>query len=185
MLRGKDGTRFVEVDARGRVVRQAGARPDRLPEAGPTLHTNIDLDLQRFTATLFGDSLQGGAVAMDPKTGAVLALHSAPSYDPNDFIGGISSAKYQALLQRSAEAAVQQGAAGRVPAGVDVEARDRDHRAQAASSGWTTACRSRARGSYQFGNRPLPLLGEARPRQRSRWRRRSRSRATSTSTSSA
>jgi len=89
-LRGEEGSRFVEVDARGRVVRQAGARPDRPPVAGPDLHTSIDLDLQRFTASLFDSTMQGGAVALDPTTGAVLAFHSAPIYDPNDFIGGIS-----------------------------------------------------------------------------------------------
>jgi penicillin-binding protein 2 len=88
-LRGREGTRFVEVDARGRVVREAGAREDILPEAGPPLTTSVDMDLQTFVAHLFGDSLQGGAVALDPTSGAVLALYSAPSFDPNRFIGGI------------------------------------------------------------------------------------------------
>ena len=88
-LRGREGTRFVEVDARGRVVREAGARQDLRAEAAEALKTNIDMDLQRYVAQLFGDSVQGGVVALDPATGAVLALHSAPSYDPNRFIGGI------------------------------------------------------------------------------------------------
>jgi penicillin-binding protein 2 len=88
-LRGKEGSQFVEVDARGRIVRQEGARADLPPVAGPPLYTNIDMDLQRVAAGVFGDSLQGGVVAMDPKTGAVLALYSAPSWDANRFIGGI------------------------------------------------------------------------------------------------
>ncbi|HZS59191.1 MAG TPA: penicillin-binding protein 2 [Gemmatimonadaceae bacterium] len=88
-LRGREGTRFVEVDARGRVVREAGARQDLLPEGAQPLYTNIDLDLQEYTVGLFGDTLQGGAIALDPATGAVLALHSAPTFDPNRFIGGI------------------------------------------------------------------------------------------------
>jgi len=96
-LRGREGVRFVEVDALGRVVREAGARQDLLPQAGPPLYTNIDLDLQRYTASIFGDSLQGGAIALDPKTGAVLALYSAPSYDPNEFIGGIPSDVWKRL----------------------------------------------------------------------------------------
>jgi penicillin-binding protein 2 len=87
-LRGKEGTRFVEVDARGRVVREAGARQDILPEAPAPLYTNIDLDLQRFVSQLM-DTLQGGVIALEPTTGEVLALHSAPSFDPNRFIGGI------------------------------------------------------------------------------------------------
>ncbi|HUO52218.1 MAG TPA: penicillin-binding protein 2 [Gemmatimonadaceae bacterium] len=96
-LRGRDGSRFVEVDARGRVVREEGARADLAPVSGPALMTNIDLDLQRYVAGIFGDSLQGGAIALDPTTGAVLALYSAPTYDPNQFVGGISPELWKAL----------------------------------------------------------------------------------------
>ena len=97
LLRGKEGSQFVEVDARGRIVRNSGAQEDQIPEAGPDLHTNIDLDLQRFVAGIFGDSLQGGAVAIDPQTGGVLALYSAPSFDGNRFIGGVSVQYYDSL----------------------------------------------------------------------------------------
>jgi penicillin-binding protein 2 len=96
-LRGKEGTHFVEVDARGRVVGEAGGRGDIAPESPDPLYTNIDLDLQRFAASLFGDTLQGGVMAMDPKTGEVLAIHSAPSFDPNRFIGGVSTQYYSQL----------------------------------------------------------------------------------------
>ena len=88
-LRGKEGARFVEVDARGRVVREGGGRPDLLPEGAKPLYTNIDLRLQLLADSLFGDTLQGGLIAMDPKSGGVLAIHSAPSFDPNRFVGGI------------------------------------------------------------------------------------------------
>jgi penicillin-binding protein 2 len=96
-LRGKEGTHFVEVDARGRVVGEAGGRGDITPESPDPLYTNIDMDLQRFAASLFGDTLQGGVMAMDPKTGEVLAIHSAPSFDPNRFIGGVSTQYYSQL----------------------------------------------------------------------------------------
>ncbi len=96
-LRGKEGSQFVEVDARGRIVRSSGARQDLVPVAGPNLKTNIDLDLQRFVAGIFGDSLQGGAVAIDPNTGGVLALYSAPSWDGNRFIGGIPAVYWDSL----------------------------------------------------------------------------------------
>ncbi|HEX7937766.1 MAG TPA: penicillin-binding protein 2, partial [Gemmatimonadaceae bacterium] len=95
-LHGREGSRFVEVDARGRVVREEGAQ-ERKPVQADSLQTNIDLDLQLYTAKLFGDSLVGGAVAMIPQTGEVLALYSAPSYDPNEFIGGVSFAYYDSL----------------------------------------------------------------------------------------
>ncbi len=97
-LRGREGSRFVEVDARGRVVREVGAREDLEPQQGKPLYTNIDLDLQEYVAHLFGDSLTGGAVALEPRTGAVLALYSAPSWDPNRFVGGVSIAYYDSLL---------------------------------------------------------------------------------------
>ena len=97
ILRGKEGSQFVEVDARGRIVKNAGARQDLAPVAGPDLHTNIDMDLQRYVAGIFGDSLQGGAVAIDPQTGGVLALYSAPSWDGNRFIGGIPAAYWDSL----------------------------------------------------------------------------------------
>ncbi len=98
VLRGKEGSQFVEVDARGRVVKGAGgARPDLTPVAASPLYTNIDMDLQRFVAGIFGDSLQGGAVALDPATGAVLAIYSAPSWDANRFIGGIPAQYWDSL----------------------------------------------------------------------------------------
>jgi penicillin-binding protein 2 len=97
ILRGKEGSQFVEVDARGRIVRQAGARQDLIPEAAKPMKTNIDLDLQRFVAGIFADSLQGGAVAIDPETGGVLALYSAPTWDANRFIGGIPAQYWDSL----------------------------------------------------------------------------------------
>ena len=88
-LHGREGVRYDEVDARGRPVRGVGPRSDLDPLGAPPLKTNIDIDLQKFTVSIFGDSLQGGAIALDPKTGGVLALYSAPSFDPNRFTGGI------------------------------------------------------------------------------------------------
>ena len=96
-LRGREGVRYVEVDARGRVVRDAGARAEQAPEAAKPLRTNIDMDLQRYVVSLLGDSLRAGVVAIDPTDGAVLALHSAPSYDPNRFVGGIPADYWREL----------------------------------------------------------------------------------------
>jgi penicillin-binding protein 2 len=97
VLRGTEGSQFVEVDARGRIVRQTNARADLLPVAAPPLYTNIDMDLQRYAAGIFGDTLQGGVVALDPKTGAVLALVSAPGWDGNRFVGGIPAQYWDSL----------------------------------------------------------------------------------------
>ena len=96
-LRGREGTRFVEVDARNRVVRSAGARPDIPAVAGQPLYTSIDLDLQTYIHSLFGDTLSGGVVAMDPRSGGMLAIYSSPAVDPNRFIGGVSLSYYDSL----------------------------------------------------------------------------------------
>ena len=117
LLRGKEGSQFVEVDARGRIVRTAGARQDLTPVAAPPLYTNIDLDLQRYIANIFGDSLQGGAVAIDPKTGGVLALYSAPTWDANRFIGGIPAQYWDSLRNDPRRPLYNKALQGRYPPG--------------------------------------------------------------------
>ncbi|MBK6455726.1 MAG: penicillin-binding protein 2 [Gemmatimonadetes bacterium] len=114
-LRGTEGSRYVEVDARGRVVRDAGSRPDREATAAPALQTNIDLDLQRFVASYLADSLVGGVVAIEPQSGAVLAIHSSPAYDPNRFIGGIPAPYYRELLNNPGRPLLNKAIQGRYP----------------------------------------------------------------------
>jgi penicillin-binding protein 2 len=114
-LRGQEGSRYVEVDARGRVVREQGAREDLLPVAGKALKTNIDLDLQRFVAALLGDSIVAGVVALDPATGAVLALHSSPAFDPNRFIGGIPTSYWRELSDDPRRPLYNKALQGRYP----------------------------------------------------------------------
>ena len=114
-LRGREGYRFVEVDARGRVVGEAGARADQEPVPGPNLQTNVDLDLQRFVMRYFADSLQGAVVAMDPKTGGVLALYSGPSYDPNRFTGGIPKSYWDSLNTNPKRPLYNKAIQGRYP----------------------------------------------------------------------
>jgi penicillin-binding protein 2 len=96
-LRGKDGVRFVEVDAMGRTVRDQGVAPPLEPEPGETIRTSLDLSLQRFVMEVFPRNRRGAVVVLDPRTGEVLAMYSAPSYDPNAFIGGIDPELWQAL----------------------------------------------------------------------------------------
>jgi penicillin-binding protein 2 len=88
-LRGRDGVRFVEVDALGRTVRDEGVAPALAPVPGRTVQTTLDIALQRFVAELFPAARRGAVVVLDPRTGEVLTLYSSPSYDPNAFIGGI------------------------------------------------------------------------------------------------
>ncbi len=96
-LSGADGVRFVEVDALGRVVREQGAAPSLAAVPGQVIRTTIDLGLQRFVASAFPAGRRGAVVAMDPRTGDILALYSAPAYDPNAFVGGVDPAYWRSL----------------------------------------------------------------------------------------
>jgi penicillin-binding protein 2 len=96
-LRGKDGVRFVEVDAMGRTVRDQGVAPPLEPEPGETIRTSLDLGLQRFVAEIFPAGRRGAVVVLDPRTGDILAMYSAPPFDPNAFIGGIEPELWQRL----------------------------------------------------------------------------------------
>jgi penicillin-binding protein 2 len=98
-LRGRDGERFVEVDALGRSVRDAGVGQALDPEQGESIRTTIDIDLQRFVAEGFPAGKRGSVMVMDPATGEVLALYSSPAYDPNAFIGGVDPELWSKLSQ--------------------------------------------------------------------------------------
>lgn len=92
-LRGRAGNREIEVNAAGRVMRELG-RIEGTP--GADLQLTIDAGLQNFVqARLSGES--AAAVIMDTQNGDVLALSSAPSFDPNLFVRGISVADYRTL----------------------------------------------------------------------------------------
>jgi penicillin-binding protein 2 len=96
-LQGTPGVRYVEVDARGRVVGDfAGVTADPA-KPGRDLHLNLDLELQQWIRHIWPDSMAGAVVALDPADGGVLALYSAPTFDPNEFVGGISSQVWDTL----------------------------------------------------------------------------------------
>ncbi|MBI3081752.1 MAG: hypothetical protein HYY94_02340, partial [Gemmatimonadetes bacterium] len=98
-LRGKDGERFLEVDALGRSVREAEMGQRLEPEQGESIRTTIDIDLQRYVAESFPEGMRGAVMVMDPATGEMLALYSSPAYDPNTFIGGVDPEVWSRLSQ--------------------------------------------------------------------------------------
>ncbi|MGH7613880.1 MAG: penicillin-binding protein 2 [Gemmatimonadales bacterium] len=116
-LRGDDGARSIEVSARGYVVREASTAPTLNPVAGATLRTTIDLDLQRYIARVFPPGMRGAIVALQPNTGEILALYSAPGYDPNAFVGGVSAEYWRALNESDAHPLVDRAIQARYPPG--------------------------------------------------------------------
>lgn len=97
LLGGTPGVRYVEVNALGSIVREFGPRPAIPAEPGRDVHLGIDLELQLLADSIFPDTMRGGAVALDPRTGEVLLLYSHPSFDPNRFIGGIEAGLWRSL----------------------------------------------------------------------------------------
>jgi len=89
VLRGEDGYEERVVDAVGRQVDYEGIADELTSKpavAGRSLRLTIDRDLQEIAREMFGER-KGAAVAIDPKTGAILAMYSSPSYDPNRLSG--------------------------------------------------------------------------------------------------
>ena len=94
VLHGTAGNEKVEVNSRGRIVRLLEQHP---PQAGEDIYLSINLKLQLYIESLL-TGRKASVVAIDPNNGEVLAMVSSPSYDSNDFVGGISSKKYSELL---------------------------------------------------------------------------------------
>jgi penicillin-binding protein 2 len=117
LLGGRPGARFVEVDARGRIVGEFEARKTVEPTAGQDLHLFLDLDLQRWIAHIFPDTMKGALVAIEPGTGHVLAMYSNPGYDPNDFVGGISPSLWRQLNTDQRKPLLHRSTTGLYPPG--------------------------------------------------------------------
>jgi penicillin-binding protein 2 len=115
-LRGTDGYKTVEVDAAGRPKRVVD---DIAPTPGSNLVLTIDADLQEAAENALVEGVQraheqtnsdgepfaaagGAVVAMDPRTGEILALASFPDYDPSLWVGGMSADKYGELTAKQA-----------------------------------------------------------------------------------
>ena len=92
-LHGKVGFEEVETNAQGRVMRVL-RHTDAI--AGKSIVLSLDIKLQEAAEEALGDR-RGSIIALDPKTGEVLAMVSKPSFDPNLFVTGISSRDYSGL----------------------------------------------------------------------------------------
>lgn len=93
ILHGEVGYRQVETNVQGRIVRELMSVSS---QSGDDLYLNLDINLQRVASESLTD-FNGSVVAMDPRTGGVLALVSKPDFDPNLFVSGISSKDYAEL----------------------------------------------------------------------------------------
>lgn len=94
-LQGRDGERVVVVDSRGKPLEEYSRKP---AQAGRSLTLTLDVDLQQEAVRLMGDHV-GVVVALDPRSGEVLALVSSPSYNPNHFARRLAAEEWRQLLE--------------------------------------------------------------------------------------
>ena len=116
-LSGSAGVRYVEVDAFGRIVGAFPGYGQTAPVAGDSIRLTVDLRLQEWIAGIIPPQSRGAVVALDPQTGEVLALYSAPSFDPNDLVGTVPAERWAALRQDTARRLLDRTLSGSYPPG--------------------------------------------------------------------
>ncbi|MCE5281007.1 MAG: penicillin-binding protein 2 [Deltaproteobacteria bacterium] len=112
-LRGKSGAEQVEVNVAGKEVRSLG----RIPSVqGDNVVLTLDAALQEAAWKAIGER-PGALVALDPRSGAILALVSSPSFDPNLFNGGISASDWEGLATDRRHPMENRAISGQYPPG--------------------------------------------------------------------
>jgi len=125
-LHGDAGFRHLVTNARGRQVpgdssELLGTLPaDQAPEPGSNVFLSIDLDLQRVAARAL-EGRRGALVAIDPWSGEILALVSAPSFDPNLFAVGMTTAQYAELQDNPDRPLFNRAVRGTYPPGSTIK----------------------------------------------------------------
>ena len=112
-LHGITGVEEVETSAGGRAVRKLDSHP---ATPGNTVMLSIDIKLQNLVEQLYGER-RGALVALDPKTGEVLAFVSKPTFDPNLFVDGIDVENWQALNESIDKPLLNRALRGTYPPG--------------------------------------------------------------------
>ncbi|MDO9406113.1 MAG: penicillin-binding protein 2 [Polaromonas sp.] len=112
-LHGNTGVEQVETSAGGRAVRKLATNP---ATPGNTVMLSIDIKLQKLIEDMFGDR-RGALVALDPKSGEVLAFVSKPTFDPNLFVDGIDTESWQALNESIDKPLLNRALRGTYPPG--------------------------------------------------------------------
>ena len=152
-LQGRPGTRYVEVNAEGRIVGPFAGVPRVTEEPGADIRLSLDLELMEWIHHIFPDSLNGSVVALDVETGGVLALYSAPSFDPNVFAGVVDRAEWHRLVEDPGSPLYHRAVMGKYPPGSPWKLATA---AIALELGVVTPTRRMpvsCRGSFVFGNR--------------------------------
>lgn len=153
LLRGVDGVLYLEVTAQGKVLGEVPDRPPMKPIAGSDLVVAIDMDVQAAAESALANFCCGGAVALDPSNGEILAFVSKPVYNAAGLSLGISYDEWSQivgdpahpLLNRVIQSQYPPGSPAKLlTAGAAIE-----ERLITAGTYMPTGCS----GAYRFGNR--------------------------------
>lgn len=117
LLHGYPGSRIVETNAAGRALREIEFNR---PVPGHNLYLTIDAQLQTAAHEALGEH-DGAVVAIDPRTGGVLAFVSRPGFDPEKFVDGISRKDYQALIGNPRQPLFNRPLQGQYPPGSTIK----------------------------------------------------------------
>ncbi|MBU2407433.1 MAG: penicillin-binding protein 2 [Gammaproteobacteria bacterium] len=112
-LHGQTGVEEMETSAGGRAVRRLAAHP---ATPGDNVMLSIDVKLQKLVEDMYGER-RGALVALDPKTGEILALVSKPNFDPNLFVEGIDSESWKELSESIDKPLLNRALRGTYPPG--------------------------------------------------------------------
>ncbi|MEG0676099.1 MAG: penicillin-binding protein 2 [Comamonas sp.] len=112
-LHGQTGWEEMETSAGGHAVRRLGSRA---ATPGNNLQLSIDIKLQKMVEDLYGDR-RGVAIAMDPRSGELLAMVSKPTFDPNLFVDGIDQESWKALNESIDRPLLNRSLRGTYPTG--------------------------------------------------------------------
>ena len=154
VLHGKAGFEEVETSAAGRAVRRLNSHP---PTPGDKLVLSIDIRLQALVEEMFGER-RGALVAIDPRTGEVLAFVSKPTFDPNLFVDGIDVDSWRELNESIDKPLLNRALRGTYPPGSTFK----PFMAMAALESGKRAASTVINdgGTFQFGNHTFRSHGD-------------------------
>ena len=113
VLHGQTGVEQMETSAGGRAIRKLASHP---ATPGDTVMLSLDIKLQKLIEDMYGDR-RGALVAIDPRTGEVLAFVSKPTFDPNLFVEGIDTESWKELSESLDKPLLNRALRGTYPPG--------------------------------------------------------------------
>jgi penicillin-binding protein 2 len=152
VLRGKEGTAYLEVFASGQVLGPYAGKPRVEAMAGGDLNLSIDLDLQQLATQVLDSFCCGAIVAIDPRNGEVLALTSYPGFDANVFSGVVSESTWTAVTTNPDHPLLNRVLNGLYPPGSTFKLLTVGAGLEEGAIDLNTTFRP-CYGGYQFGNR--------------------------------